>query len=105
MTTRDIIHKTTFTVEVFSRGPYDDYCDLSQIQYDITEGDCIGNYFSVSQEIVDPAEIESEMIRIGNDGDFFDDGLDDDDDLTWDPMEHRATKGFCAKCGGACEYS
>jgi hypothetical protein len=70
------IHHTVFTVEVFSRGPYepaDDHnlSDLAAIDYAINEGDCIGNVHRVFHEVVLPEKVESELLRIGNDGTFF----------------------------------
>jgi hypothetical protein len=76
------IHRTVFQVEVFSRGPFvpnggdSDPFDLAEINYAITEGGCIGMVERVSSEIVPADKVEAEMLRIGNDGTFF----DDDDD-------------------------
>lgn len=101
MTTPDRIYRTVFTVEVFSSGPYGD-ADLAEIAHDIMEGDCTGNYFMSEQEIVDPDKVASELERIGTDPGFF--GEDYEDDFVWDSMEHVPNEGFCAKCGGDCEY-
>jgi hypothetical protein len=53
--------------------------DLSDVQYAITEGDCIGSVDHDSTEEVPALEVEKELISLGNDGTFFDD-LDDEDD-------------------------
>lgn len=68
------VYRTVYTVEVFSRGPYEPIGseeELAQINYDITYGDCIGNVECRSTEIVPPEKIEAELLRIGNDGSFF----------------------------------
>lgn len=76
------IYRTVYQVEVFSEGPHrsvDDpnMSDLEAISYDITEGPCIGDFTQVSSEIVPPEDVQAHLIRIGNDGTFFDlDGLE-----------------------------
>ena len=71
------VHRTTYTVEVFSRGPFvpasddDDPFDLMAIHYAITEGDCVGNVERTHEMIVPPSALTSELLRIGNDGSFF----------------------------------
>jgi hypothetical protein len=80
--TSEPIYCTVFRVEVFSRGPYNDPFDLAEINYAITDGDCIGNCERISSAIVPPEKLDDELCRIGNDGTFFDDGefvvFDDD---------------------------
>jgi hypothetical protein len=72
------IYRTVFQVEVFSEGPFqaeggnDDPFDLATINYVITHGECIGNVEQVSQEIVPTDKVKAELLRIGNDGHFFD---------------------------------
>lgn len=71
------IYRTVYRVEVFSQGPFDDGVGngdpfgLAQINYAITEGDCIGNVEVVSAEQVPPNEVQAHLLRIGNDGTFF----------------------------------
>lgn len=70
------IYRTVYQVEVFSEGEYephddDNMSDLTSIDYDITYGDHIGNVKQISSEIVAPADVEKEMLRIANDGSFF----------------------------------
>lgn len=71
------IHRTVFQVEVFSDGPLllsgssDDPFDLAAINYAITEGDCIGSVETVSTEVVPTDKVEENLLRIGNDGTFF----------------------------------
>lgn len=77
---RDAIHRTVITVEVFSRGPYDlsaastdnDPYGLAAISYDVTFGDCIGAVQVTSTEVVPSEQVEPHLVRIGNDGTFFD---------------------------------
>lgn len=74
------VHRTVFTVEVFSEGPFDaDGSDdgpfpLAEINHAITDGDCIGMVDRVSAEPVPADELEAHLLRIGNDGSFFDRG-------------------------------
>jgi hypothetical protein len=72
------VHRTTFLVEVFSDGPFvtttNDYdpFDLQAINYAITEGDCIGNVQVHDVERVPEDLLREHLLRIGNDGTFFD---------------------------------
>lgn len=73
--TGSAIHRTVFTVEVFSRGPLElaDGTDwLAEVNYQITDGPCIGNVERTTIEVVPPEQVEATMRRIGNDGSFFD---------------------------------
>lgn len=38
-----MIHKTTFTITVYSRDPYEPGVDLVDVIDDITDGPCIGD--------------------------------------------------------------
>lgn len=77
------VYRTVFAIEVFSLGPYSPRDDsLEGIAYEIMEGDCIGNYAEIESGIVPPEALEGELVRIGNDGTFFDDPWADEDD--WD---------------------
>lgn len=78
----DVIHRTVIQVEVFTNdGPYParagNAWDLAQLAYDIDEGDCIGDYAVISTEVIAPEDVEAHMLRIGNDGSFFDTGDED----------------------------
>lgn len=82
------IYRTTYLVEVFHHGedpPFmddDSMSDLASIDDAITEGPCIGTVTAQGSEEVDPTDLKSELIRIGNDGTFFDeDGLGIDADV------------------------
>jgi len=71
------IYKTKFVITVLSDGPVNfnggdnDPFDLREINYAITEGDCLGQVERVSQEEVPADKVESESIALGNDGSFF----------------------------------
>lgn len=87
------IRRTVIQVEVFSEGPFyadggeNDPFDLAAINYAISEGDCIGSTdVVVDSEVVPPAEVEAHLLRIGNDGSFFD-GFDGDEDGSEDDDE------------------
>ena len=73
------IYRTVFKVEVFSAGPYvlqpeTDW--LEQIGYDITDGDHIGEVTQISAQVIPPSQAREHLIRIGNDGTFFDEADD-----------------------------
>lgn len=87
------IVRTVFQVEVFSEGPFsaggtdNDPFGLNEIAYAITEGDCIGSIEEISSDVVPASKVTSELLRIGNDGSFFESAEDfdqqqrDDDEL------------------------
>ena len=101
------IHRTVYTVEVFSIGPFDAGLDpLGNINYAIHEGDCIGNVEQTSIEAVPREEIKAHMLRIGNAGDFFEEMFPDEDDLLYnriedhDADEHVTSWDGCPVCEG-----
>lgn len=74
-----MIHRTQFTVTVLSDGPLElgdgdgdaDPFDLLNINYAITEGDCIG-FVEQTHEMPLPGEaVRGVLIQLGNDGTFF----------------------------------
>src|SRR5688572_25889929 len=81
------IYRTAFVVEVFSRGPLqlsdrdDDPFGLLAINYEIVDGDCIGDVTQTEEEVVSPENLQAELVRIGNDGTFFDPVGGEDDDV------------------------
>lgn len=81
----DPIFRTVYQVEVFSEGPFEaaggdnDPFDLSAINYAICEGDCVGSVNQVSSEVIPSELVASELIRIGNDGSYFDHEWEDDE--------------------------
>lgn len=78
------IYRTVFQVEVFSRGPFvpdednpEDPWNLEAINQAIVYGDCIGEVGTISTEVVPDEKVVDELVRIGNDGSFFEDPFDD----------------------------
>ena len=71
------VYRTLVTVEVFSRGPFyvgaldEDPFGLQEINYAITEGLCIGDVEVEASQRVPPEQIKDHLLRIGNDGTFF----------------------------------
>jgi len=55
-------------------------CSLDDLQYEITEGDCLGMLKLVGTETVPPEKARDAMLELGNDGSFFEDRGDDDED-------------------------
>ena len=72
------IYKHTFSVVVFSEEKdTDQLASLDEIDYQITEGHCIGESKHVSSVEVPTCNIEAELQAIGNDGGFFNMGDDE----------------------------
>lgn len=67
------IYRTVIHVEIYSEGPYKGGLDLEAINYDISEGPCIGMVQEVLSREVPANKVEAHLRRIGNDGTFFDD--------------------------------
>lgn len=79
------VHRTIIHFEVFSREPLnlsvegrDLYDPLNDLIYDVTEGDKIGDWSIASVEELEGDELVEALVRIGNDGNFFDYPFDDD---------------------------
>lgn len=82
--------RTTITVTVLARRSdmaalLENGGSLEDVQRFITDGEGIGTmgYFATDPAVVDPDELESVLLELGNDGSFFDDpdaGLDTDDE-------------------------
>lgn len=68
------VYRTVITVEVFSDGPYS-FETLADVGFDIEDenGNCIGSYETeIYEQIHDPEVVREHLIRIGNDGTYFD---------------------------------
>jgi hypothetical protein len=84
----DKIWRTKIEVVVYSRDslkepPGEDeygFSFLGWVAEEIDTGDKIGDYNVTSEEQITMEEARKELIEIGNDGDFFDDDMEDDDD-------------------------
>lgn len=91
------IHKTTFTITVYSRDPYDTDADLLEVIEDITNGPCIGECNLATHEIVPADKVRQALIDIGNDGGFFDTPEGDVEDE--DGCEHGpGPRSECETC-------
>ena len=78
------IYKHVLTVTVLSphatlEESFGSEWQLKDVDYAITNDDCIGSVDHNSTEEVPALNVEKELISLGNDGTFFDD-LDDEDD-------------------------
>lgn len=69
-------YKTTFTIEVLSEEPLGDELTLSQIDYAITEGPCVGFTLLNRQEELTSKQMADALYEAGSDPGFFQ--LDDD---------------------------
>lgn len=78
------IVKTQFVITILSRGPYEiEYADddpfgLVGINYEITEGECIGGVVEITSKSLHPDSVQIELLNLGNDGSFFEDEIDED---------------------------
>lgn len=65
------VFKTVYEITVLSEGRF--LSDsLQEIEYAITDGDCIGSFEEVSSQEVPKSEVPELLVSIGNDGTFFD---------------------------------
>lgn len=86
---KDNIHRTIVTVTVLTDGPFHqvmsdesggDDTDLLNLDYLISEGHGIG-MVEVTSTMRLPAEaVHGELIRLGNDGEFFDEVIEEDEE-------------------------
>lgn len=65
-----MIYRTLVEVEIFGEQPFVSV-DLDDINHAITDGDCIGNVQITSSEPVPAEDLRGHLLRIGNDGTFF----------------------------------
>jgi len=55
------IYKTTFTIEVLSDEPLGDCLTLSQIDYAISEGACVGRFTQTKEKALTDSEARTEI--------------------------------------------
>lgn len=82
---RPAVYRTVITFEVFTREQPYQYGGITQLAYDITDGEAIGGETVTVAGQVPPDQIVDSLKRIGNDGTFFDDDLYDNDDPATPP--------------------
>lgn len=68
-------YKTIFQVEVLSEEPIKEL-SLSDLDYEITEGDCSGRVSTLSENTINGACAANELLAQGSDPSFF--GLTED---------------------------
>lgn len=71
--------KTVYTVTVLSEDEPLGPVDLSVIDHQITDGECIGQTEETSVEELSSDEMRDALIEVGNDGSFFS-SLNDEDE-------------------------
>lgn len=72
VTLRLPVWKTKYTFTVYSNRQISPHADLADVIADCTDGDSIGEAALVEQKTVDPRHVRRALIKIGNDGTFFD---------------------------------
>ena len=71
-------YKTTYTVTVLSEGePVHPHSDIGAVLEEMSDGGLIGDVEYTSAVEIPVSEIEAELVKVGNDGLFFD--LDDEE--------------------------
>lgn len=65
------IYKTIFQITVLSDGPYDPDT-LRAVQADIDDDAAVIQWDKLSEAIIEPADVKTELIDLGNNGTFFD---------------------------------
>lgn len=73
----DPIYRTVITVEVFSTEPYGPR-GLADVAYTLDYGGEIGGIDWSESIPVPPHQVRDHLLRIGNDGTFFDDPWSED---------------------------
>ena len=76
-------YRTTFTIDVLSEEPLGDCLSLSQIDYAISEGDCVGGNLQAAQTLLTGKGAALALIELGSDPGFFnltEDGEPKDDE-------------------------
>jgi hypothetical protein len=90
--------KTVIQVVVLSEGEYDDPGSLSQVAYDIDEGDCSGQYHILSSREVDGPTMAKLLIEQDSEPGFF--GLTDegeDQDAENERLDNICDEGRAAR--------
>lgn len=64
-------YKTTITVTILSDGPYEAPDGLNDVDYDITDGDCSGDWKVLSTEELTKEEMIEACNAMGTDPAFF----------------------------------
>ena len=61
----------TVLTEEHDRQPREYYPTMDQAAYDISEGDCIGDFEKIGSMPLDPKTVPAILRAIGNDGSYF----------------------------------
>lgn len=65
------MYRTTFSIDVLSEEPLGDCLSLSQVEYLITEGECVGAALVSKQTTLTNKEMAAALIAAGSTPDFF----------------------------------
>jgi len=71
------VWKTKYTFTAYSNHQISGHADLADVIADCTDGDSIGEAELVESKTVDPRHVRRALMKIGNDGTFFDREPDD----------------------------
>jgi hypothetical protein len=72
VTTRQrIFYRTTISIDVLSEEPLPDGLSLTEIDYAITDGPCVGGAMRAEQRIVTAREAADALHEFGSDPSFF----------------------------------
>jgi hypothetical protein len=81
-------YKTTFTIDVLSEEPLGDCLSLGQIDYAITDGDCVGSNLRQVEAELTSKEMAQALLEAGSEPDFF--MLDDDGNPTTEEVNDQS---------------
>jgi len=71
------VWKTVYTFTIYSNYQVSPHADLKDVIEDCYSGESIGEAERVQQKTVDPRYVRRALMKIGNDGTFFDREPDD----------------------------
>lgn len=82
MVSKRKFYKTVIRVTVLSEEDWTDWDSLSAVDYDITDGPCVGDIKTISHEEIDGKQAAKELMEARSDPEFFmlDENGDDNED-------------------------
>ena len=99
MADKKVYYKTILKVVIISKTPYT-YDTLTDLSYDIDEGQCVGEAYTESEVELSEKEAKEEIEELGSDPMFFDiDTFECEHDLVDENNEGVYGTEVCRLCG------